>query len=100
MGPSKGAVYGLFAGQDLYHPDGKSGIVYNQNDLVAVATTDKSGDASFLAFTEKPGTRLDDDGNIKPLEGVTGPENFVRWFLHHILRGGIWHHYVSGLCSG
>ena len=65
----------MFAGQDLYHPDGKSGIVYNQNDLVAVATTDKNGDASFLAYTEKPGTRLDDDGNIKPLEGLTGPEN-------------------------
>ena len=74
-GTLEGAVYGLFAGQDLSHPDGKSGIVYNQNDLVAVATTDKNGDASFLAYTEKPGTRLDDDGNIKPLEGVTGPEN-------------------------
>ena len=34
-GTLEGAVYGLFAGQDLSHPDGKSGIVYNQNDLVA-----------------------------------------------------------------
>ncbi len=29
----EGAVYGLFAAQDIIHPDGKSGVVYNQNDL-------------------------------------------------------------------
>lgn len=74
-GTLEGAVYGLFAAQDLLHPDGKSGVVYNRNDLVSVATTDQKGDASFLAFTEKPGTRLDDDGNIKAPEGVTGPSS-------------------------
>ncbi|WP_319638569.1 SpaA isopeptide-forming pilin-related protein [Lacrimispora sp. 210928-DFI.3.58] len=71
----EGAVYGLFAAQDIIHPDGKSGVVYNQNDLVAVAATDKEGNASFLAFTEKPGTRLDGSGNIAPPAGSTGPEN-------------------------
>ena len=68
----EGAVYGLFAAQDLVHPDGKSGIIYNRNDLVAVASTDQDGDASFLAFTENPGTRLDPDGNILVPEGPTG----------------------------
>lgn len=74
-GTLEGAVYGLFASQDLLHPDGKTGMVYSQNDLVAVAATDQHGDASFLAFTEKPGTRLDGEGNINPPEAATGPEN-------------------------
>lgn len=70
----EGAVYGLFAAQDIIHPDGKSGTVYNQNDLTAVAATDKQGNASFLAYTEKPGSRLDDDGNIISPENAAGPE--------------------------
>ena len=71
----EGAVYGLFAAQDIIHPDGKSGTIYNQNDLTAVAATDKQGNASFLAYTEKPGTRLNDDGTIISPENATGPEN-------------------------
>ncbi len=51
----EGAVYGLFAAEDLVHPDGKTGIVYHKNDLTAVAATDKNGDASFLVYTEEPG---------------------------------------------
>lgn len=51
----EGAVYGLFADEDLVHPDGKTGVVYQKNNLVAVASTDKNGDASFLACTEAPG---------------------------------------------
>ena len=71
----EGAVYGLFAAQDIIHPDGKLGIIYNQNDIVSIAATDKNGDASFLACTEQPATRLDGDGNIKPAEGGTGAGN-------------------------
>ena len=55
----EGAVYGLFAAEDLVHPDGKTGVVYRANHLVAVATTDKNGDASFLACTEAPGRTYD-----------------------------------------
>lgn len=55
----EGAVYGLFAAEDLLHPDGKTGVVYRANHLVAVATTDKNGDASFLACTETPGRTYD-----------------------------------------
>lgn len=51
----EGAVYGLFAAKDLVHPDGKTGVVYRKNDLVAVTSTDKNGDGSFLACTEAPG---------------------------------------------
>ncbi len=58
-GVLEGAVYGLFAAEDLLHPDGATGVVYQQNDLVAIASTDKEGDASFLAFTEAPGKTYD-----------------------------------------
>lgn len=55
----EGAVYGLFAADDITHPDGKTGVVYKANNLVAVATTDKNGDASFLVNTEAPGKTYD-----------------------------------------
>ena len=61
----EGAVYGLFAAADIIHPDGKTGTVYMANDLVAVTTTDKNGDASFMAFTEAPGMIYDyEEGEI------------------------------------
>lgn len=58
-GTLEGAVYGLFAATDLIHPDRKTGVVYRANNLVAVATTDKNGDASFMANTEAPGMFYD-----------------------------------------
>ena len=51
----EGAIYGLFAAEDIVHPDGKTGTVYRANNLVAVAATDRNGDASFLVNTEAPG---------------------------------------------
>lgn len=56
-GTLEGAVYGLFAAADIIHPDGKTGVVYRANNLVAVAATDRNGDASFLVNTEPPGYR-------------------------------------------
>lgn len=60
----EGAVYGLFAADDIYGPDTQmdesgnvikgTGILFDANDLVAVAATDKNGDGSFLTITEKP----------------------------------------------
>lgn len=55
-GTLEGAVYGLFAQNDIYHPDGKTGIVFKAGDLVAIATTDRNGDTSFMTITEAPGT--------------------------------------------
>ena len=55
----EGAVYGLFAAADIVHPDGHTGIVYKKDNLVAVAATDKQGDASFMANTEAPGYTYD-----------------------------------------
>lgn len=52
----EGAVYGLFAAADIVHPDKKSGTVFKANELVAIASTDKNGDASFMAITEESET--------------------------------------------
>lgn len=66
----EGAVYGLFAAEDLVHPDGKTGVVYRKNDLVAVTSTDKNGDGSFLACTEAPGrTYRYENGRIENRPG-------------------------------
>ena len=63
-------MYGLFAAEDLVHPDGKTGVVYQKNDLVAVASTDKNGDGSFLACTEAPGrTYCYENGRIENRPG-------------------------------
>ena len=66
-GRLEGAVYGLFALTDIIHPDSKqkeeneldTGLVYQAGDLVAVASTDRNGDASFMVFTEAPGMTYD-----------------------------------------
>lgn len=60
----EGAVYGLFAADAIYGPDTQRdengdvksgiGIVFDANDLVSVAATDKNGEGSFLTITERP----------------------------------------------
>lgn len=60
-GTLEGAVYGLFAKSDIVHPDGNTGTVYKQNDLVAVASTDRDGNGSFMAYTEAPGSTYNDE---------------------------------------
>jgi len=54
-GTLEGAVYGLFVAADIPHPDGHSGVVFQKDDLVSVATTDRNGDASFISITQAPG---------------------------------------------
>ena len=54
-GSMEGAVYGLFAATDISHPDGHSGVIFQKDDLVSVATTDRNGEASFLTITQAPG---------------------------------------------
>lgn len=53
-GVLEGAVYGLYAAENIIHPDGRTGIIFHENELVSVATTDKNGEASFLVITEPP----------------------------------------------
>ena len=42
----EGAVYGLFAREDIVHPDGKTGILYKKGTQITSLTTDKNGQAS------------------------------------------------------
>lgn len=41
----EGAVYGLFASEDIVHPDGKTGILYKKGTQITSLTTDKNGQA-------------------------------------------------------
>lgn len=42
----EGAIYGLYAMEDINHPDGRSGVLYKKDEQVATLTTDKAGKAS------------------------------------------------------
>ena len=77
-GTLEGAVYGLFAKSDIVHPDGNTGTVYQQNDLVAVAATDRDGNGSFMAYTQRPGSTYNyETGSIEKRTDLPfdGPEN-------------------------
>ena len=39
------AVYGLYARNDIVHPDGATGVVYKAGEKVATLTTDENGTA-------------------------------------------------------
>lgn len=43
----EGAIYGLYARNDIVHPDGATGVVFKAGDLVAELTTDANGDAEI-----------------------------------------------------
>ena len=46
--PVSGAVYGLYAKEDIVHPDGKTGIVHKQDDLVGkFPESDANGKATL-----------------------------------------------------
>ena len=42
----EGAIYGLYAREDINHPDGRSGVLYKKDEQVATLTTNKEGKAS------------------------------------------------------
>jgi len=81
----EGAVYGLFAADDIYGPDTQRdengnvssgiGVVFDANDLVAVATTDKNGEGSFLTITEKPHSLYNYKTGKIEYTGKNYPEN-------------------------
>ena len=41
----EGAVYGLYARENIVHPDGTTGIVHKAGDLVSILKVDQKGDA-------------------------------------------------------
>lgn len=50
----EGAVYGLFAAEEIRHPDGKTGIVYEKGNLVAVAHQRTSMGTRLFWSTRRP----------------------------------------------
>ena len=42
----EGAVYGLFAREDIVHPDGKTGVLYKAGTQITTLTVDAKGNAS------------------------------------------------------
>lgn len=42
----EGAVYGLYARENIVHPDGKTGVIYKKNEQITTLTIDKEGQAS------------------------------------------------------
>lgn len=91
-GSLEGAVYGLFAAEDIIHPDGKTGVVYEANDLVSIATTDRNGDASFITITEEPGTHYNyETGEIEFTEwNENAPDNlFNQDITTELMNNGI-----------
>lgn len=78
----EGAVYGLYAAEDIIHPDGKTGVVFEKGNLVAITSTDKNGDASFMAITEAPGTVYDYSQGRTVRTGFAGPGNAYTANIH------------------
>ena len=96
----EGAVYGLFAAEDILHPDSdvsasgtvtNTGTVYLRNDLVSMATTDENGDADFLVYTQAPGMTYDyETGMVKKRTDIVwdGPGN--RYKENQEKNGNYW----------
>jgi len=95
-GDLEGAVYGLFAAEDIVHPDGKTGVVFKAGDLVSIATTDRNGDASFMAITEATDTSKSKD-NLYTQDittelinnGINIDERIYQNNLHNNMNGWI-----------
>lgn len=47
----KGAVYGLYAREDIVHPDGETGTIYKAGEQVASLTTDDKGQSSVKVIS-------------------------------------------------
>lgn len=43
----EGAAYGLYAREDIVHPDGKTGVIYKKGTQIATLVTDADGKASI-----------------------------------------------------
>lgn len=42
-----GAIYGVYAREDIVHPDGATGVLFQADDLVATITTDENAEAEI-----------------------------------------------------
>lgn len=94
----EGAVYGLYAREDIVHPDGATGVLYKAGDLVTKLTTDANGEATVTdlylgkyytkELTSSEGYRLDErerEVNCN-YEGDLIPEVSRRVESHQIIK--------------
>ena len=87
----EGAVYGLYAAEDIIHPDGKTGVVFSAGELVAIASTDKNGDASFLVITEESETSK----NVPNLYEDNADRNGNGWIGRPLILGSYYVEEIS-----
>ena len=87
----EGAVYGLYAAEDIIHPDGKTGKVFSAGELVSIAATDQNGDASFLVITEVSGTSK----NVPNLYSGNVERNGNGWIGRPLLLGSYYVEEIS-----
>lgn len=90
-GTLQGAVYGLYAYDDIVHPDGYTGTVFLAGELVAVAATDENGDASFVAITEESETSRQAPNRYE--ENITNNGN--QWIGRPLLLGNYYIEEIS-----
>lgn len=79
----EGAVYGLYAAENIIHPDGKTGVVFSAGELVSIAATDQNGDASFLVITEETVTSK----NVSNLYEDNEARNGNSWIGRPLILG-------------
>ncbi|MDL2302006.1 hypothetical protein LJC58_06605, partial [Lachnospiraceae bacterium OttesenSCG-928-D06] len=97
----EGAVYGLYAAEDIFHPDNRTGKVFSEGDLVAIAATDKNGDGSFISITEESATSRAAQNlyNGQSLNGVTYPDyaaiNGNQWIGRPLFMGAYYIEEIS-----
>ena len=87
----EGAVYGLYAAEDIIHPDGKTGKVFSAGELVSIAATDKNGDASFVVITEASETSK----NVPNLYSGNVEKNGNGWIGRPLLLGSYYVEEIS-----
>ena len=87
----EGAVYGLYAAEDIIHPDGKTGKVFSSGELVSIAATDKNGDASFVVITETSETSK----NVPNLYSGNVEKNGNGWIGRPLLLGSYYVEEIS-----
>ena len=84
--PLPGAVYGLYAAEDIQHPDGKTGVIYAKDALVATLTTDADGEAAaaglyhgtyYLKEVTAPTVETADDKMVYGLDTTAYPITFT-----------------------
>lgn len=96
----EGAVYGLFAAENIVHPDAEvgtdgaltnTGIVYRKHDLAAVASTDAEGNADFLCYTTAPGATYSyEEGKIIRRTDAAWPGPVNRYDDNQTQNGNYW----------